>query len=65
MSLDDDFTILSLLTKGPWAFDFALLALVATCWQCSRERDCMTAGGHYLWESSTCIKQDGVIEDPQ
>lgn len=61
MSLDDDFWVLSLVTRGRWAVLFSVLMIAATCWQCSRKRDCSEQGGLYLWESSTCVKQDSVI----
>lgn len=63
MSLDDDFWVLSMVTSGPWSILFAVLFVVATCWQCHRESACKAKGGVYLWESTTCVKPETIIEE--
>ncbi len=60
MSLDDDFFVGAMVTKGWWSFLFVVLMLCAIVWQCQRAKQC-PENTVYFKEKDLCVKAEALV----
>jgi len=58
VSLDDDFFILSMFSKGWISLVFTILMIAAIAWHCSQSSKCEGDGKIYLEDQDMCIDKE-------
>lgn len=60
MSLDDDFFVGAMTSKGWWAFIFFALMVGVMFWQCSQSKKCESANAVYAKDLDMCVNKDAL-----
>lgn len=62
MNLDDDFWVMSMVTKGWWSVACSVLFILAALYQCQDRKVCDRRGGVYV--EDRCLNKDALNEPP-